>query len=47
MGAMGFGGEGYWTILLIFFFDILVEITVGTSLALSAIISSVVLLNTG
>ncbi len=41
MGAMGFGGGGYWTILLIFFFGIPVEIAIGTSLALSAITSSV------
>ena len=26
MGAMGFGGGGYWTILLIFFFGVPVSI---------------------
>ncbi len=41
MGAMGFGGGGYWTILLVFFFGIPVEIAIGTSLALSAITSMV------
>jgi uncharacterized membrane protein YfcA len=40
MGAMGFGGGGYWTILLIFFFGVPVEIAIGTSLALSAITST-------
>ena len=44
MGAMGFGGGGYWTILLIFFFGVPVEIAIGTSLALSAITSSVAVL---
>ncbi len=40
MGAMGFGGGGYWTILLIFFFGVPVETAIGTSLALSAITST-------
>ncbi len=41
MGAMGFGGGGYWTILLVFFFGLPVEIAIGTSLALSSITSMV------